>query len=328
MAQVAGTTDTYDVGSGGGLREDLEDVIWDLFPMDTYCVSNFPKVKASATLHEWLIDATAAVAANRQIEGDDASFATIVAPTRMGNYCQISRKTFLISRTMESVDKAGRKSELARQGMKQMKELKRDMESAVVTNQASSAGGHATARSLGSIESWLATTDNGGNGVRATTTASASTLGFTSGAVTAPTDGSTTGALTEAKFREAISLAWADGGDPSVILVGSTQKQAISAFSGVATKYNEVKGRSQADIIGASDYYVSDFGNHEIVLSRYARASVVLCLDPEYWAIAQLDAPFMEKLAKTGDGDKRQLIAEFTLVARNPNASAKVVACS
>jgi hypothetical protein len=29
MSQLAGTTDTYRVGTAGGNREDLEDTIWD-----------------------------------------------------------------------------------------------------------------------------------------------------------------------------------------------------------------------------------------------------------------------------------------------------------
>lgn len=328
MAQVSGTTDSYDIGSGGGLREDLEDVIWDLFPADTWALSNLERTKTEATFHEWLKDSLAGATANRQVEGDDASFTTIVAPTRLGNYCQISRKTFLVSGTVEAVSKAGRKSELARQGMKQMKELKRDMEQALIGNQASSAGGGTTARSCGGMEAWIGTTDNGGNGVRATTTASASTLGFTSGTVTAPTDGTTTGTITEAKFKEALGLAWTDGGNPSIVLAGTTQKANIGAFSGIATKYNEVKGKQQATIIGAADVYVSDFGNHQVILSRYIRSSVVLCIDPDYWALAMLRSPSMTTLAQTGDGEKRMLLSEFTLVARNPDASAKVVACA
>lgn len=35
MTILANTTTTY-VMSGGGIREDLEDVIWDLFPEDHY----------------------------------------------------------------------------------------------------------------------------------------------------------------------------------------------------------------------------------------------------------------------------------------------------
>jgi hypothetical protein len=161
MAVISGTTQTYDVGAAGGNREDLEDVIYDLFPMDTYLLTNLEDVEATSTYHEWLTDSLAGATANRQIEGDDASFVTVGAPTRMGNYTQITRKTWLISGTQETVKKAGRKSELARQKMKKMREWKRDVELALIGAQASSAGGAGTARSSGGMESWIASTDHG-----------------------------------------------------------------------------------------------------------------------------------------------------------------------
>lgn len=328
MAAVTGTTQTYGVGSAGGNREDLEDIIWELDPLETYCLSNFDQVKATATFHEWELDAMVAPGTNRQLEGDDGTFTSIASPTRAGNYCQISRKTFLVSGTQEVVAKAGRKSELLRQVKKQMKELKNDIEYALTTNQTSSAGGATTARSSGGMESWIASTDNSGNGLRATTTASASTAAFAANSVTTPTDGTTTGSLTEAKFREQFQLGWQTGGSDHIVLCSSTQKVAISAFSGVSTKYNEVKGNSRATIIGSADIYVSEWGNHTILLHRHVRSSVVLAIDPDYWAVAFLRQPFMEELAKTGDGEKRQLLAEYTLVSRNHKASAKVAACA
>jgi len=36
----------------------------------------------------------------------------------------------------------------------------------------------------------------------------------------------------------------------------------------------------------------------------------------------------MEKLARTGDGDKYQIISEWGLVSRNEAANGKVVACA
>lgn len=283
--------------------------------------------KAEVTEVEWLTDSLAGATANRQIEGDDATYATIGAPSRLGNYTQITRKTFLIADSLEEVKKAGRKSELARTAMKKMREWKRDVELALVGNQASSAGGAATARSSGGMESWIATTDNGGNGVRATTTAAASTVGFSSGVVAAPTDGSTTGALTQAKLVEGIGLAWADGGDVSTVLVGTTQKAAIDGFAGIAQQTNELNAKP-ATIVNTVDLFKSDFGTHKIVLHRYMRASVALGIDPDYWAIAWLRRPKTVSLAKTGDGEKRMIIGEFALVARNPNANMKVVACA
>lgn len=329
MAIVTGSTITYGVGSGGGNREDLEDVIWELDPLETYCLSNFDRVDASATYHEWELDTLVAPAANRMIEGDAESYTSITSPTRAGNYMQISSKQFLVSGTQEVVGKAGRKSEVVRQLKKQMKELKNDMEYALVRNQSSSAGGASTARSLGSIESWIASTDNGGNGVRATTTASASTAAFGSGVVTAPTDGTTTGALTEAKFKEALQLAWEDGGSNNMVLCGATQKAVISGFSGIATKTTQIPNNKVRAVIQASaDFYVSEFGVHQLMLHRHVRSSVVLCLDPEYWSVAFLRQPFSEEMAKTSDGHKRAMRAEFTLVSRNANASSKIAACA
>lgn len=328
MAALTGTTQTYGVGSAGGNREDLEDVIWQLSPLETYCLTNFDRVDANATLHEWEIDSMVAPAANRQLEGDDVTFTSIVSPTRVGNYTQISRKEFLVSGTQEQVKSAGRpngRSEVKRQLKKKMMELKNDMEYAIVRNQVSSAGGATTARSLGSIETFIATTDNSGNGVRATTTAAASTAAYAAGSVV--TDGTTTGTMQEAKFKEAVSLAWVDGGQPSIVLVESIQKQTISAFSGIATKYNDVSG-SKATIVGSADVYASEWGDLTIKLHRHVRSSVCLILDPDYWAIAFLRSPFMEELAKTGDGWKRHMLAEYTLVGRNANSSAKVVACA
>jgi hypothetical protein len=217
--------------------------------------------------------------------------------------------------------------------MKLMRELKRDMEQALVTNQASSAGGAATARSSAGMESMIpgptSNAGTSGNAVRATTSAASTTTpGFSAGVFAAPTDGTTTGALTSTALNSALQGAWEDGGDPRVILAGATQKAAIDGFTSIATRFVDIDRNAQAVITGAANVYVSDFGRHTVVLHRYMRASVVLCLDPEYWAVSFLRRPFMEPLAKTGDAERRQLLAEFALVGRNPNASSKVVACA
>jgi hypothetical protein len=329
MAILTGSTISYGVGSAGGNREDLEDVIWELDPLEFYCQTNFDKTDAQATFHEWELDASVAPASNIQIEGNDGSFTSIVSPTRAGNYLQILKKEFLVSGTQEVVAKAGRKSEVARQVKKQMKEMKNDLELAIVGNQQSSVGGSATGRAMGGMESWIPTTDNSGNGLRATTSASASTAAFGSNVTGAVTDGTTTGALTEAKFKEAMQLGWSAGGSDHIVLVGPTQKTAISAFSGIATKYTNIPNNTSRAVIQASaDMYVSEYGYHKVILHRHVRSSVVLCLDPEYWALAFLRKPFMEELAKTGDGFKRAIRTEATLVSRNHKASAKVVACA
>jgi malonyl CoA-acyl carrier protein transacylase len=85
--------------------------------------------------------------ANAQLQGDDISTFDAVTPTvQLTNYTQISRKTVVISGTVEAVNKAGRKSELAYQLAKRAAELKRDMETIMLANQAASAGDSTTAQ--------------------------------------------------------------------------------------------------------------------------------------------------------------------------------------
>jgi hypothetical protein len=335
MTVLTGTTLTYGIGTAGGLREDLSDVIFDLFPEDTYLLSNLDKEDASATYTEWLGQELAAPAANIGVEGDDATFASLTPPSRYGSYLQISSKTFLVSDTAEKVNKAGRKSEVARGAIVKMRELKRDIETRIAGNGISTIGGATTGRSSAGMESWIGgvTADPGAttaNAVRATTTANtATTPPVTSGtAGTAPTDGSTTGALTFAVLNQALMGAWAQGGNPSKILVGAAQKTAIDAFTGQATRFVDVAKGAQASIVGAANVIVSDYGTHQVILHRYMRASIVLCLDMDFWALRWLRKPLKRELAKTGDGTKYQIITEWALVARNWRASSKVVACA
>lgn len=321
MAVPTNTVTSIGIGTAGGLREDLEDVIWDLFPDETWALTTLDKVDVKATYHEWMRDELAAAGANITIEGDDHSGAAYTAPVRLGNYVQTARKDFVVSGVAQEVNKAGRNKESARIAMKRLRELKNDIEYAIVRNQASSAGGAGTGRASAGMESWLAT-----NEILSTTTASATTAGFSSGVVAAPTDGTTTAAFSEAMLKNALNAAWTQGGDARVILTGTTQKSAFDGFTGVATKYNEVKGQNQAGIIGAADMYVSDVGNHTVILHRHIRSSVVLAIDPDYWSVGFLRRPKMEQLGKTGDSEKYMALADFTLVCRNEKASSKVVA--
>jgi hypothetical protein len=138
MAQLAGTTDTYDMK---GLREDLQNTIFMLTPEDTPFLSNIGRDKASATKHEWQTDTLAAPdTANAQIEGDEYVYADRAPTVRVGNFTQISRKPVLVAGTLEAVDKAGRASEIKYQSIKAGKELKKDQEAIILANQASVAG--------------------------------------------------------------------------------------------------------------------------------------------------------------------------------------------
>lgn len=325
MAQVAGTTDTFDLI---GLAEDVEDVIWNISPTETPCLSMFKREKINAVQHQWQTDSLAAAATNRYVEGDDSTYATAAATTMLSNYAQISKKTVMVSGTADAVRKYGRKEEFAYQMAKKGRELKRDIEFAITQNQGSSAGSGSVVRSSAGLESMIA-----GNRVFAGSTNSVgTTAGYASSAWTAPVDG-TTAALTETAFVAALDAAWQDGGDPSVIMVNSSQKRVMATFGG-ATKFagvsvNQNQGRnSNAVVLGGVDLYISDFGEHKIMLNRYMRTRTVLCLDPDYWATGFLRPIKFEERAKTGDATRGELLCEWTLIGKNPDSSAKVQDCS
>ena len=312
MTQTSGTFSSYDAK---GIREDLEDMIYDISPTETPFVRAIERVKADNTFHEWQTDALASADKdNAAVEGDEVTADAITATARVGNYTQILDKTIIVTSTQRAVRTAGRKDELAYQVAKAGREIKRDIEAAISQNNHALAGDDATARKLGGAEVWIGTNDQNGSGGSTTVTSS--------GAPTATklTDG-TQRVFTEDLFSAGISAAWDQGGSPTLVLAGSFNKRKISTFTGNATKTIDM---SEQELVAGVDVYISDFGRHRIVPSRFVRTRTVLGIDPEYWAVAVLQPMKTEPLAKIGHHERRMLSTELTLVCRNEKASFKV----
>jgi hypothetical protein len=317
MAVPGGTQQTFQTV---GIREDLSDLIFDISPTETPFVSGIKRTKVKSTYHEWQTDALAAAADNAQIQGDDAANDTAAPTVRLRNYTQILRKVVGVAGTNRAVDEAGRADEFDYQVSKRSKEIKRDLEYIACRNYASTAGVAASAPHMASLESWIATNKTSvGTGIAQTTP------GYSSGTVAAPTDSSVKGSLTEAALKAVIAACWTAGGEPKTLLVGPATKQKISsAFTGIATRYRDVAAGKQAQVISGVDLYVSDFGEHKLVPSRFVRDQNVLVLDMAYWALGELRGFAKEPLAKTGDSDRAMIIGEYTLISRNEAASGKV----
>ena len=58
---------------------------------------------------------------------------------------------------------------------------------------------------------------------------------------------------------------------------------------------------------------MSDFGNVSVVPNRFQKASDAFVLDPEYASIDYLRPMQTMEMAKTGDADKRLMLAEWGL---------------
>jgi len=311
MAQPTGVYVTF---SSAGLREDLENVIYDISPTDTPFMSMGGRMDAIAVNHEWQTDTLASAADNFNEEGATLTAAEPAATTRVGNICQISLKTTLVSGTLDAVSKAGRREELAYQMSKRSKELKRDMERAMVgVNQSKTAmAADSTVRKLGSLSSWVTTNASVGSG---------GTAAGAGGNGTARTDG-TARTFTEALLKASILSAYDEGADIKYLMMAPSQKQTFSSFVGVGgasgvSNFNDVADQR---IIGGMDVYVSDFGEMAVVPNRFQRSRDVWLLDPEYYGVAYLRPFFQREVASTSDGEQRAIIAEYTLVCKNEKA--------
>jgi hypothetical protein len=324
MAATVAASKAYDL-SGGALKEDLTDVIYDISPMDTIFLTRAARGTAKSTTHEWLTDTlVAASATNAAIEGDAFAAVARTLPSRLKNYTQISRKEFEVTGTAQKVDNAGMRELLAYHTARAAKELKRDIEAAMLQNNPATAGSSVSARVSASVENWIYTTNHISATGQTANTTPAPASGFASGAVV---DG-TAAAYTRAALNSGLSQAWSCGGETDTILVGATLYNTIGDFSSIATRFRDVASRQQAQIIGAADVYVSPYGSHNIVLSRYSRTDVVLGLEMKSWEVAYL-RPFQTiEISKIGDGERRMLLAEWTLVAKTPKANFKTTEVS
>jgi hypothetical protein len=298
MAIVANTFTRY---SAVGIREDLSNVIYNISPEETPFISNIGRESVKNTYFEWQTDVLAAASAsNAALEGDDISSFTAVTPTvRVGNY------------TLEAVDKAGRRNEMTYQLAKLGSELKRDMESALLANQASVVGNTTTARRTAGLPAWLTSNTSFGTGGANPTVGSTPTA--------ARTDG-TQRAFSETLLKGVIQSVWTSGGTPKMLMVGPFNKTAASAFTGIATRFRDVPAGQQAQIIGAADVYVSDFGTVNIVPNRFQRDRDAFIVDPDYASLAVLRPIQKMDLAKTGDAEKALLLVEYGLKVNNQAA--------
>ena len=306
MAAIAGTYQTY---TAIGRREDLANTIYNISPSDVPFMSMIGRSKATNTLAEWQTDTLAAAAHNAQIEGDLYSFATVPVTTRLSNHTQISSNTVMISGSQQASNNAGRDSEMALQLAKNSKQLKRDMETVLTQNVAKSAGTATAARKTGGLETWTSSNVSRGSG---------STVGSGAGAGAAPVDAGTKRAFTETILKAVIQATYSSGGDPSVLMVGPFNKGVVSGFTGRSSARQMI---GESKIQAAADLYASDFGDLKVIPNRFQRETSGFVLDPEYWSVAYFRDFKQEDIAKTSDANKKALLVEYALIAKNQAAS-------
>jgi len=317
MAQPSNTFDSYDVK---GIREDLENVIYDISPEETPFYSSLKKVKASNTYHEWQTDSLRSSAANAHIEGDDTVGEARTATTRLGNYTQIFKNSVIIPDTDEGLDKAGRAAEMAYQVLKIAKEQKLDIEKALFDNNKYEVGSATAARELAGCGAYVKSNvaNIGGSG-------GANPTGAVPGN-TARTDGTAT-VFSQADFDTVMQGIWESGGNPDTVYLSAFQMNKALEFTGYNNQRSHIEATSKT-VVKAVDIYVTPWGTVEFTPSRENRGRDVWIMDSDMWACGVLRPTKNTELAKTGDSTKRQVLTELTLISKNEAASGLVADCT
>lgn len=289
--------------SGVGLqnREDLADFITNISPTECPFQQNIGSTKSKAVIHEWLTHELAAAAAtNVVVEGNEATLITPTTLTRVTNVTQINQKAVAISGTQDAVDKAGMAKELAYRVILHTKEIKRDIEAAMLQNTQAVAGGATTARRM--------------NGV----------YGF----VSTNTSTTTLTTLAESHINAMLEDCWDQGGMPDVLMCNGTVKRSISGIASNTSSganYALNMDADQKKFTKAVDIWDGDFGVQRVVANRFDNTTTIKALQMDMWRKADLRPLQVEVLGKSGDTNKRLLTSECTLECRQEKANGMLI---
>lgn len=296
-----------------GQREDLIDKITRIDPEDTPLYTNAAKAGAEAIYHEWQTQHLVAAAKNAQPEGFINTYVAPLPTVRLGNYCQIASKNWSVSRTLNVVAKAGRGRESVYQQLLKGIEVRRDVEVSLTGMPGIQVKVGTDPRNLASFPTYVTSYLPGATG-------------------TAPAgDGSTAGtagtarAITTTLIGNGMQAAYQLGGKPDTLMLPPQLKREFSALinvAGTATAEYMMTRVQQTAIIGAVSVYVTDFGDLNIVPSRFMPTTMAFGIQWDYVTVATLPQSnfVVDTLAKVGDAEGGMVTWEGTLRVDSTNA--------
>jgi hypothetical protein len=310
-------------GSAISNREDLSNELTLLAPEETPLLSLCSKGKASGTFSEWTADvlsapSTAGISEGTDVTAFDDKFAS---RARLGNYTQIFRRDYIVSNLQQAVSSVG-PANVAQAEAKSMRELKRDVEAAICSdNDRSVENGAGTPYALRGLGNWLQSA--GPSDVPAAyRTPSASILGAQ------PSD---------TTFNDIIASIYTVNGEANnlTLIAGVALRKVISNFqrsSGQATSpaeavYRVTQDASAKKITHAVTLYESDFGMVNVInanpscLPNQNRGYVV---NPKYLGFNTLIPMGSTRLENQGGGERGFVDMVGTLVCKHPGAHGKI----
>lgn len=314
---MAVKANTFVSTSAVGNREELHDVVDRTTPEDSPIYSMVPKGKCSSKHPEWEYEGIDTPGDNIVTEGDEYTFDAIDTPTRVGNYTQIMRKSFRFSGTQEAVSNAGNAEKMKHEKLLKGIELRRDVEYAIVKNNASVAGAD---RELGGLPSWLETNVDRGSG--------GADGGFSSGTglTVAATDGAQR-TFTKSLLDGVMEDAYTSGADVSDVIMAPYVKSVFVTFmsdANVAQQRQMMTVGNTNAIIANVDIYDGAHGKVKVHMNRVmsqggaSTARNIFLLDKRKLSFDWLrPIKEMKNVAHTGDAKQCVLLGEGTLRVKN-----------
>ena len=326
------TYDTTNPGAAVSNREDLTDILTILAPEETPVLSSASKTKANSTFVEWTVDTLDSPSTVGTAEGADVTAFTdkFAGRARLGNYVQKFRRDYMVSDLQDAVESVG-PAKTAQAEAKALRELKRDIEATLCSNNDRSAeDGAGTVYKLRGLGDWI---DSAGpSDVPAayrTPAASINAAGTT---------------FNETALNNLITSVYrVNGTTNNMMLVADTAlRRVISDFArldpdgiGPDTSIRNVNyNGSSAKIKLSVELYQSDHGIVSIVNMNPDCAPDTVNKDTgyliqsEYVSVAELIPTGSTRLPNLGGGERGLVDATLTLCVKHPGAHGKITALS
>jgi hypothetical protein len=311
------------LGTGSAIsnREDLSNELTLLAPEETPLLSLCAKGKSSGTFNEWTADvlsapSTAGISEGTDVTSFDDKFAS---RARLGNYTQIFRRDYIVSNLQQAVSSVG-PANVAQAEAKSMRELKRDVEAAICSdNDRTVENGAGTPYALRGLGNWLSS--SGPSDVPA--------------AYRTPSASIQLSAPNETTFNDIIASIYTVNGEANnlTLIAGVALRKVISNFtrsSGAQESeyvYRVNQDAAAKKVTHAVTLYESDFGIVNVInanpacLPNQNRGYVV---NPKYLGFNTLIPMGSTRLENQGGGERGFVDMVGTLVCKHPGAHGKI----
>jgi hypothetical protein len=282
--------------------------ISNLSPQEVPFTSMTGKESIAQTLFQWQTDTLAPVAENAVIEGSAAPSVAIGSTVLKDNITQILRKVVQVSDTANVTANYGRGKELQYQMEKKGKEIKRDLEYALLNQVDKVPGDAGTARKTAGFEGLVAL-----NGV-----ADADT-----GAVVHK-DTAVVDVFTEAELFDLTYELYIAGSSANIIMFHPKHASFFSALqerSGGDTNRQRIFENTTRFAVEVTTIVDPLGQEYKLIPNRWMPESKIFFFNSADWTQMVLRAPSRTKLAKDGSYEKWMIEMEVGLRHRNPYAS-------